>query len=50
MAKILPTCGEVAVAERLTEGAGVLSQRGLMTQPPSTILRAVPLPVPGRNK
>ncbi|PIX64289.1 MAG: hypothetical protein COZ43_12095 [Sphingomonadales bacterium CG_4_10_14_3_um_filter_58_15] len=41
-----PRDGEVAVAKRLTEG--VLHQTPRLRQAPSTILRMVPLPVPGR--
>jgi hypothetical protein len=44
---ILPACGEVARAQRVTEGA--VRQHRALLRPPSTILRMVPLPVPGRN-
>jgi len=42
-----PQHGEVAAAKRLTEGALVRAQR--VRRPPSTSLRLVPLPVPGRT-
>jgi hypothetical protein len=42
-----PRHGEVAAAQRLTEGARLSVQR--VWRAPSTMLRMVPLPVPGRN-
>ena len=47
MARIYPPRnGEVADAKRLTEGTCHLARS--LRQVPSTILRMVPLPVPGR--
>ena len=46
--QILPTGGEVADAQRLTEGAIEARRRCGRTRSPSTTLWAVPLPVPGR--
>ena len=44
--KILPGTGRGTIALAMVEGA--LCERSVQPQVPSTTLRAVPLPVPGR--
>ncbi len=45
--KVLPSMGR-GTSRRLVEGARHLRSRFAQPQAPSTTLRAVPLPVPGR--
>ena len=47
--QILPTRGEVADAQRLTEGALLRTQACVEPPAPSTTLRAVPLPTSGEE-